>query len=327
MKKIYINEDGTINLKTVFFTILIFLFVLLVIMYIITLYNKPITEEDGKRIETTSKKISTMNLCKDCKLEFLSKSYNLKTGENILLSSLMNLKSINIKNVKFSDYDESIIEISSTKNGVMLKALNKLGSTTLKATYQEKETKIEINVFSDYITSAKLFKDNYYVYLDDTAQLSLDTNPLNVEASFFNVSVENQEIASIKDGIITGKNLGKTAIKMEYNGETSESNLYVIKSRIAIYIMNGDKQEEVSDYTTNVKTFNILVKCLDKDISSSDLEFSISNGGSVTYIEPDIEEPNSFKYNVSISDSNSHFLEFTLNDGSKTGMNINYKGN
>lgn len=56
MKKIFINEDGTINLKTIIFTIIIVLFLIIVLMYLLTIFNKPITDEDGDRIEATTKK-------------------------------------------------------------------------------------------------------------------------------------------------------------------------------------------------------------------------------------------------------------------------------
>ena len=327
MKKIFINEAGTLNLKTVIFTIIIVLFLIIVLMYLLTIFNKPITDEDGDRIEATTKKTTTMNLCKDCKLGFINSTYSLKTNESIDISSVMSLKSINVKNIKFSDYDQTIVDIKSTKEGLMLKALNKLGTTKLKATYQDKTAEITLSVFSDYISSAKLFSDNYYVYLDDKTDLSLDTNPENVEAGFFDVFVDDENIATIKDGVISGKTLGKTIMKMDYNGITSTSNLYVIKNRIAIYLMENNSMKEYSEYTTSIKTFNILVKSLDKDIAYNDLSFNIDSNGSVNYIEPDIEEPNTFKYAVNLANEGTYNLEFTLNDGSKTGMKIIYKGN
>ena len=245
----------------------------------------------------------------------------------ISILSEESLKSINVKNIKFSDYDQTIVDIKSTKEGLMLKALNKLGTTKLKATYQDKTAEITLSVFSDYISSAKLFSDNYYVYLDDKTELSLDTNPENVEAGFFDVFVDDENIATIKDGVISGKTLGKTIMKMDYNGITSTSNLYVIKNRIAIYLMENNSMKEYSEYTTSIKTFNILVKSLDKDITYNDLSFNIDSNGSVNYIEPDIEEPNTFKYAVNLANEGTYNLEFTLNDGSKTGMKIIYKGN
>lgn len=116
-------------------------------------------------------------------------------------------------------------------------------------------------------------------------------------------------------------------MKMDYNGITSTSNLYVIKNRIAIYLMENNSMKEYSEYTTSIKTFNILVKSLDKDITYNDLSFNIDSNGSVNYIEPDIEEPNTFKYAVNLANEGTYNLEFTLNDGSKTGMKIIYKGN
>ena len=327
MRKLFINEDGTINLKTVIYTIIIGIFIIIVLMYLLTILNKPITNENGDRIETTTKKTTTMNLCKDCKLSFINSTYSLKTNESIDISTIMSLRSINVKNIKFSDYDETIIDIKNTKEGLMLKALNKLGTTKLKATYQDKTAEITLSVFSDYISSAKLFSDNYYVYLDDKAQLSLDTNPENVEASFFDVLVDDENIATIKDGIISGKSLGKTTLQMEYNGVNSTSNLYVIKNRIAIYLMENNSMKEYSEYITNIRTLNILVKSLDKDITYNDLTSTIDSNGSVNYIEPDIEEPNTFKYGVNLTNEGTYNLEFTLNDGSKTGMKIIYKGN
>ncbi len=327
MRKLFINDDGTINLKTVIFTIIIGIFIIIVLMYLLSIINKPITNDNGERIEATTNTTTTMNLCKDCKLSFSNSTYSLKTNESIDVSSIMSLKSINVKNIKFSGYDETIVDLVSTKEGLMLKALNKLGTTKLKATYQDKTAEITLSVFSDFISSAKLFNDNYYVYLNDTAQLSLDTDPENVESSFFDVLVDNENIATVKDGIISGKSLGKTSLKLEYDGIISTSNLYVIKNRIAIYLMENNTMKEYSEYTTNVRTFNILVKSLDKDITYNDLTFTIDNNGSVNYIEPDIEELNMFKYTVNLVNEGIYNLEFTLNDGSKTGMKIIYKGN
>ena len=318
MKKLFVREDGTINLKVVIYSIIIVLFLILVLMYVISESTGKITSGEDETITTTTKKTTTMNLCKDCKLDFIREEYNLKTDESVDLKSLLDIKSINIKNIKFTDYDESLVKIKSDGTSIYLTALNKLGSTNIKASYQDKSSIIKISVFSDYIESAKLNENNYYVYLDDQTNLTLTTNPLNINVNFFNVLVDDETKAVIQDGVITGKGLGKTKLSLNYNGVTSTSNLYVIKNRIAIYI--NDK--EYSKYTTNNKTFNILVKSLDKDITSDDLTYTIDNNGKLSFIEPVINEVNTFKYSVDLEENGEYNLEFTLNDGSKTGMSI-----
>ena len=318
MKKLFVREDGTINLKVVIYSIIIVLFLILVLMYVISESTGKITSGEDETITTTTKQTTTMNLCKDCKLDFIREEYNLKTDESVDLKSLLDIKSINIKNIKFTDYDESLVKIKSDGTSIYLTALNKLGSTNIKASYQDKSSIIKISVFSDYIESAKLNEDNYYVYLDDQTNLTLTTNPLNINVNFFNVLVDDETKAVIQDGVITGKGLGKTKLSLNYNGVTSTSNLYVIKNRIAIYI--NDK--EYSKYTTNNKTFNILVKSLDKDITSDDLTYTIDNNGKISFIEPVINEANTFKYSVDLEENGEYNLEFTLNDGSKTGMSI-----
>ena len=87
---------------------------------------------------------------------------------------------------------------------------------------------------------------------------------------------------------------------------------------LQIYI----NEKEYSKYTTNNKTFNILVKSLDKDITSDDLTYTIDNNGKLSFIEPVINETNTFKYSVDLEENGEYNLEFTLNDGSKTGMSI-----
>lgn len=318
MKKLFVREDGTINLKVVIYSIIIVLFLILVLMYVISESTGKITSGEDETITTTTKQTTTMNLCKDCKLDFIREEYNLKTDESVDLKSLLDIKSINIKNIKFTDYDESLVKIKSDGTSIYLTALNKLGSTNIKASYQDKSSIIKISVFSDYIESAKLNENNYYVYLDDQTNLTLTTNPLNVNVNFFNVLVDDETKAVIQDGVITGKGLGKTKLSLNYNGVTSTSNLYVIKNRIEIYI--NDK--EYSKYTTNNKTFNILVKSLDKDITSDDLTYTIDNNGKLSFIEPVINEVNTFKYSVDLEENGEYNLEFTLNDGSKTGMSI-----
>lgn len=318
MKKLFVREDGTINLKVVIYSIIIVLFLILVLMYVISESTGKITSGEDETITTTTKQTTTMNLCKDCKLDFIREEYNLKTDESVDLKSLLDIKSINIKNIKFTDYDESLVTIKSDGTSIYLSALNKLGSTNIKASYQDKSSIIKISVFSDYIESAKLNEDNYYVYLDEQTNLTLTTNPLNVNVNFFNVLVDDETKAVIQDGVITGKGLGKTKLSLNYNGVTSTSNLYVIKNRIAIYI----NEKEYSKYTTNDKTFNILVKSLDKDITSDDLTYTIDNNGKVSFIEPVINEANTFKYSVDLEENGEYNLEFTLNDGSKTGMSI-----
>ena len=318
MKKLFVREDGTINLKVVIYSIIIVLFLILVLMYVISESTGKITSGEDETITTTTKQTTTMNLCKDCKLDFIREEYNLKTDESVDLKSLLDIKSINIKNIKFTDYDESLVKIKSDGTSIYLTALNKLGSTNIKASYQDKSSIIKISVFSDYIESAKLNEDNYYVYLDDQTNLTLTTNPLNINVNFFNVLVDDETKAVIQDGVITGKGLGKTKLSLNYNGVTSTSNLYVIKNRIAIYI----NEKEYSKYTTNNKTFNILVKSLDKDITSDDLTYTIDNNGKLSFIEPVINETNTFKYSVDLEENGEYNLEFTLNDGSKTGMLI-----
>lgn len=318
MKKLFVREDGTINLKVVIYSIIIVLFLILVLMYVISESTGKITSGEDETITTTTKQTTTMNLCKDCKLDFIREEYNLKTDESVDLKSLLDIKSINIKNIKFTDYDESLVKIKSDGTSIYLTALNKLGSTNIKASYQDKSSIIKISVFSDYIESAKLNEDNYYVYLDDQTNLTITTNPLNVNVNFFNVLVDDETKAVIQDGVITGKGLGKTKLSLNYNGVTSTSNLYIIKNRIAIYI----NEKEYSKYTTNNKTFNILVKSLDKDITSDDLTYTIDNNGKLSFIEPVINETNTFKYSVDLEENGEYNLEFTLNDGSKTGMLI-----
>lgn len=318
MKKLFVREDGTINLKVVIYSIIIVLFLILVLMYVISESTGKITSGEDETITTTTKQTTTMNLCKDCKLDFIREEYNLKTDESVDLKSLLDIKSINIKNIKFTDYDESLVTIKSDGTSIYLTALNKLGSTNIKASYQDKSSIIKISVFSDYIESAKLNEDNYYVYLDDQTNLTLTTNPLNVNVNFFNVLVDDETKAVIQDGVINGKGLGKTKLSLNYNGVTSTSNLYVIKNRIAIYV----NEKEYSKYITNNKTFNILVKSLDKYITSDDLTYTIDNNGKVSFIEPVINETNTFKYSVDLEENGEYNLEFTLNDGSKTGMSI-----
>ena len=87
--------------------------------------------------------------------------------------------------------------------------------------------------------------------------------------------------------------------------------------------MEGNSLKEYSTYKTNTKSFNILVKSLDKDITKDDLTYTIDNG-KIEYIEPDIEEPNTFKYSVDLSENNA-YMEFTLSDGSKTGLEVLYE--
>lgn len=318
MKKLFVREDGTINLKVVIYSIIIVLFLILVLMYVISESTGKITSGEDETITTTTKQTTTMNLCKDCKLDFIREEYTLKTDESVDLKSLLDIKSINIKNIKFTDYDESLVKIKSDGTSIYLTALNKLGSTNIKASYQDKSSIIKISVFSDYIESAKLNEDNYYVYLDDQTNLTLTTNPLNVNVNFFNVLVDDETKAVIQDGVITGKGLGKTKLSLNYNGVTSTSNLYVIKNRIAIYV----NEKEYSKYITNNKTFNILVKSLDKNITSDDLTYTIDNNGKISFIEPVINESNTFKYSVDLEENGEYNLEFTLNDGSKTGMSI-----
>lgn len=322
MKNIFVNEDGTIKLKVVVYTIGIFLFLVLLLMYFISQSTSSITDGNEEQVHVSEKTTTTMLLCKDCKMSFIRDSYDAKTNEEINLNNLLELKSINIRNIKLSGYDEGLIEIKSSKEGLVIKTLNKLGSTKIKASYQDKESEMTINVFSDVIKSAKMI-DNYYVYLDDFAQLTLETDPENVDASFFNVFSDDESIAKVNGSSIIGVSLGKTRLNLKYADVLSSSYVYVIKSRIAIYLMEGNSLKEYSTYKTNTKSFNILVKSLDKDITKDDLTYTIDNG-KIEYIEPDIEEPNTFKYSVDLSENNA-YMEFTLSDGSKTGLEVLYE--
>lgn len=322
MKNIFVNEDGTIKLKAVVYTIGIFLFLVLLLMYFISQSTSSITDGNEEQVHVSERTTTTMSLCKDCKMSFIRDSYDAKTNEEINLNNLLELKSINIRNIKLSGYDEGLIEIKSSKEGLVIKTLNKLGSTKIKASYQDKESEMTINVFSDVIKSAKMI-DNYYVYLDDFAQLTLETDPENVDASFFNVFSDDESIAKVNGGSIIGVSLGKTRLNLKYADVLSSSYVYVIKSRIAIYLMEGNSLKEYSTYKTNTKSFNVLVKSLDKDIIKDDLTYTIDNG-KIEYIEPDIEEPNTFKYSVDLSENNA-YMEFTLSDGSKTGLEVLYE--
>lgn len=317
MKKYFFKSDGTIKvvnmiilLSAIFISIMLFIF----FKFLRVKYEEP--NETYKKEEKTS----SINLCNNCDFYFTLDSLSFETYHDYKISNYIDTTNMLINNLKFDEYDKDLISIETKDKDLVISVKNKVGKTKLVATYADIKREIDITITPDEIHSIKLLDHPYYIYNNKDNPLNLITDPIGIDTSNLNITVENPLIATIENGKIRGLSEGVTKIKLLYNGEETTEDLYVYNDLIHI-----TKNKEV-DELYNIKLsefkdskYNVIITLDDsanKGYTMSDLIITHEDNGITPIVEYDGKnsiDTKSYKYRITISgESGESIIKFTL---------------
>lgn len=339
MGNFFVNKDGTIKVLRATIAVMLVLFVAIFIMAILMGSKDDLTVGGGT---TTTQKIetTTIDLCRDCEMEFTQKSVTLNVDDSIDLKEIMKLEKVNIRNVKLSIEDTSLLEITASGDTLLLSSKDKIGTTNVTATYEGLESTLKVSVQSDEIRGAAFSQDIYYVYFGETSSLDITTEPEGMDVSLLDLAIDNTDIAEVNSqNAIIGKNIGETTIRLNCNNTTDVATLYVVKNRIEIKVKNDNLYEAMENYkyqSNYAGGIDISISFEDRDnqgYTNEDLKFDVINAGSmnasVNYDGKNISSDNLYNYHIAINVDmskealeNYSIIEVSLPDGSKTRLRI-----
>lgn len=238
MKKLLFNEDGTIKTLNMLALIIVILVMAIVIIYSLFFKDKNITE-GGVRI--TSKDItSTINMCKDCSMEFNDKELVLLTNQEYPLEDILTVKNISIASVKFEVDKPEYLEVKRSKdNGLVLKTKDMMGEVKISASYDKFKSDLKVIINEGEIVSLKLLDHPYYIYLNQETPIDVDSNPKGLDVTKLNFISDNEAIVSIRDGKMVGNALGNVKLQLTYNEEIFTQDVYVVNDLIKVGIKKG----------------------------------------------------------------------------------------
>ena len=338
MKKIFFNEDGTI--KVLVSSLAVFLVLFLVVIIIAFLMGdskpaEPITTTTTKKTTTT-----TIKLCNGCKVHFKNSTITLEANKEVDLTELIDLEKVNVRALKFTIADPSLLEVKGEGEKVILKTLDKVGTTTITAQYDDVETTMNVIVSQNYIASASLGNRAYYAYLNRETPLNLDISPQGMPLTTLDLSIADEAYASLTEtNEVIGKQIGETKINLNMNGTLTSAPLYIIDNRILVKLKKETEYEEVDTITiTNTinTTYDISIQIEDRNnagYNASSLKFDYINAGSlssnVTFIGNDPLDDHNYFYRINLtydsgvtSMENYSLISISLPDGSKTRVKI-----
>nr|MDE6141923.1 hypothetical protein [Bacilli bacterium] len=231
MKKYFFNTDGTIKLGRAIILVDVITFILLFLIFMGLFKNNDLTP----RVTTTTKKTTTttIKLCKNCRIGFNRQDMTMEPNSSYPLEDLVDLKGVEIHNVKFSISDTLMARIDLVDGKTSVVAENKIGTFTLTAKYLDLEESLVINIGTNKLESVNFKSLAYYLHMGETIDLGIVTSPVGFNIDNIDISVDNSEIAELIDNkSIKGKSLGVTKVNINNNGSIISANVYVVKNKI-----------------------------------------------------------------------------------------------
>lgn len=146
-----------------------------------------------------------------------------------------------LNNIKFSDYDNTLISLESKQSGLFIKVKDKVGKTKLVASYADITREIEIEISFDEIKNVDLLDHAYYISNGKETDLEIITDPKGIPVTDFNIVVEDTSIASLNEGKLIGLSEGKTKIILNYLDKVITQDLYVYDDLIHVESLNKNK--------------------------------------------------------------------------------------
>lgn len=183
-------------------------------------------------------------------------------GENKTVSATVYPSNATNKKITWESSNEEVIKIDSQGN---ITALG-IGEAiiTVKASNGE-EDNIKVTVNPIEVSEIKLDKTEINLKVDETATVQATIFPENATDSNVEWKVENEEIASIEDGVITAKGSGTTNITCSSkNG---------IKSEVLVTV----EEEEIVEEETE----EVVASVVENEIGSSENTNQESTGSGV----------------------------------------------
>lgn len=308
MKKYLFNEDGTIKMLNMIIVIIIVLALAIGIIYFLLFNGKNVTE--GGKTLTSRDVTSTINMCKDCSMEFKDKELILMTNQEYPLEEIMDIKNISPASIKFDIGNTDYFTIERSKdNGLVLKTKDIIGESTLSAIYDKIKIDIKVFINAGDIISVNLLDHPYYIYLNKEVKIDIDSNPRGVDVSTLNFSVSDEEVISVNNGMIVGKTLGSAKLYLNYNETTYEQDVYVVNDFIDVQMKNGSKLESIYKIKVDKKEdINVIVNIDDNsNVGLTNEELVITHidegiSGVIDYDGKNLGTTRSYKYRITINE-------------------------
>ena len=261
------------------------------------------TSEDGLHIATC--KVTVLTTDKSLKSISLNKTeLQLKVGEKENLIVDFNPTNADNKEVTWSCDNEDIVKV---KNGE-IKAL-KPGTTEVKVISEDgkKEATCKVTVISDPIESISFSDESITVYVGNKVTLVTNSVPENTAIENPIWTSSDEEVATVKNGVVTAKKNGTTTITI-----SDESN--TVTASIEIIVIS--KPEEKLLITIDGYDINF-------DINTKNYTLSIGNENSLNIHVNRSEDKYAIGGNRDLK--NGSIITITVNDKTRETYVINIK--
>lgn len=327
MKKYFFNADGTIKLVNAIILVDVITFIILLLIFMGLFKNQDITP----RVTTTTKitTTTTIKLCNNCKIGFNRQDMVMEPNSSYPLEDLVDLKGVEIHNVKFSISDTTKARIDLVAGKTSIVAENIVGSFTLTAKYLDMEESLNITVGANKLESVNFKNLAYYLYVDETVDLGIVTSPVGYNIDNINVSIENAEIVELVDNkSIKGKQLGVTKVIINNDGAMISANVYVVKNKITVKVKENYtyQEKDIIEYSSDGVEILLQIDGEDKNLTNEDINPVVSDMGSftteVSYVSKSSSLENTYIYRLNfkktsarVMDVDYSLIEFKLSDG------------
>ncbi len=149
-----------------------------------------------------------------------------------------------------------------------------LGKTTIIAKIEGTNIsdKCEVEVISDEKSGISFVSQELVVYLGKTKNIELITTPTDMKIESKKYEVEDKEVISISDDIVTGLKLGKSKLRVRVNDKYEAETLVVVMEEPMSLVISGYDiafSEDIYSYELKIKREKELNITSNKDITIS----------------------------------------------------------
>lgn len=327
MKKYFFNVDGTIKLGRAIILVDVITLIILLLIFMGLFKNQDLTP----RVTTTRKKTTTttIKLCKNCHINFNRQDMIMEPNSSYPLEDLVDLKGVEIHNVKFSISDTTKAKIDLVDGKTSIVAENTIGSFTLTAKYLDLEANLVINIGTNKLESVNFKNLAYYLHMGETIDLGIVTSPVGYNIDNINISVDDSNIVELVDNkSIKGKNLGVTKVKINNNGSIISANVYVVKNKITIKVKENYtyQEKDIIEYNSDGVEILLQIESNNNTYTNEDIVPVINDMGSfiteVSYVSKSSSLENAYIYRLNFKKNNNKIMDvdysliqFKLSDG------------
>ena len=150
-------------------------------------------------------------------------SIQLKVGETVTLSAMVNPSNASDKTVTWSSSD---VSIASVDDGIV-KAL-KIGTATIKAKAGDKTATCSITIVPTEVSSITLDKSSASLEVGETVTLSATVNPSDATDKTVTWTTSDATVATVSNGVVTAKKIGTATITAKAGEKAATSCLIVV---------------------------------------------------------------------------------------------------